>query len=342
MGETPIPQNAFFNLLREKKINLSRSAVSTLQINLGKLCNQACRHCHVEAGPTKLKENMSRETFVQLARVIENSPKLRTIDITGGAPELNPHFFDLVRLARRKNIEVIDRCNLTVLFEEGQQDTARFLAENGVQVIASMPCYSKDNVDRQRGNGVFDRSIKGLKLLNTLGYGLENSHLKLHLVYNPLGPTLPPDQKKLEAKYKQQLEDDFGIFFHQLFTITNMPIKRFLEDLDRSGQLDEYMHLLLNCFNVAALDNVMCRALISIGWDGKVYDCDFNQMLEMQVSNGVAKSIFEIESLDELQNSAIHVANHCLGCTAGSGSSCTGALTESPKQSEGGMKNGNT
>jgi len=320
----PIP--AFSKILIEKNLKLSRPLVTTLQVNLGKLCNQACRHCHVEAGPTKVVENMNRDTYKRLAQVIQNSPSLKTLDITGGAPELNPNFRDLVKLARSLNIEVIDRCNLTVFFEKGLEDTPQFLVDHGVQIVASLPCYSRENVDRQRGSGVFEKSITALQALNSLGYGIENSNLKLHLVYNPAGPTLPPDQKTLELKYKQQLWDDFKISFNQLFTITNMPIKRFLEDLTRSERLTEYMELLVNSFNPAAIDGVMCRSLVSLSWDGKFYDCDFNQMLEIGVTAKLPKTIFEIESLEAFSHSPIVVADHCYGCAAGSGSSCTGAL----------------
>jgi len=269
---------------------------------------------------------MDATTFAHLSKVILNSRDLQTIDITGGAPELNPHFRDLVTLARDRGIEIIDRCNLTVLFEKGQEDTANFLAEKQVQVVASMPCYSRNNVDKQRGNGVFDKSINALKMLNELGYGKESSPLKLHLVYNPLGPSLPPEQKKLEAQYKQELWEDFGISFNSLFTITNMPIKRFLVDLQRSNRLQEYMELLVNSFNSSALEGVMCRNLLSVSWDGKLYDCDFNQMLEIGMSSELPKTLSDIESLEQFNDSNIVVANHCYGCTAGSGSSCTGAL----------------
>ena len=316
---------SFSGFLKNRDLKLRRNKVTTLQVNLGKLCNQACRHCHVEAGPTKTKENMGLSTFQRLSELILTSNNLQTIDITGGAPELNPHFRDLVKLARDRNIEVIDRCNLTVLFEKGQEDTAQFLADNKVQIVASLPCYSRDNVDKQRGNGVFDKSIQALKQLNQLGYGQDSSDLKLHLVYNPLGPSLPPEQHKLEERYKKELFEDFGISFNNLFTITNMPIKRFLNDLQRTGRLQEYMDLLASSFNSSALDGVMCRDLISISWDGKLYDCDFNQMLELELENTHLKTIWDLKSFEDLNNSAIKVDNHCFGCTAGQGSSCTGA-----------------
>ena len=318
----------FEKKLASEGLLLERREVTTLQINIGKLCNQACRHCHVESGPTKTRENMGEKAVTQLIKLIDNSPKLQTIDITGGAPELNPYFRKLVHHARKRGLEVIDRCNLTVLFEAGQEDTAQFLAQEGCQVVASLPCYSRKNVDQQRGNGVFDKSIRGLQGLNKLGYGKKASQLQLHLVYNPLGAFLPPDQTTLEAQYKEELLEDFGIEFNQLFTITNMPIKRFLVDLQRSGKLEEYQQLLLESFNPSALEGVMCRSLVSISWEGNIYDCDFNQMLEMPVGKGLPQNIWDIDSLDELKNTPIVQADHCFACTAGAGSSCTGSLAD--------------
>jgi len=259
------------------------------------------------------------ETFERLLLLIKNSPTIKTIDITGGAPELNPYFKKLVKFSRELGLEIIDRCNLTVLFEPGQEDTALFLKENKVRIVASLPCYSKENVEAQRGKDVFDKSIRALRLLNSLGYG--SSQLILDLVYNPIGPFLPPSQKKLQEKYKTELKELFGIEFNQLFTITNMPIKRFLDDLKRSNKLNEYMELLVNSFNPSSAQSVMCRSLISIGWDGKIYDCDFNQMLEMPIGN-----IREISSFEDLTKEPITFANHCFGCSAGEGSSCTGTL----------------
>ena len=333
MSKEEFQMTSFQQALTERNTHLTRSTVNTLQVNLGKLCNQACRHCHVEAGPTKTRENMNEETCDQLISLMTKSSTIKTLDITGGAPEMNPHFRKLVSFARSKNIEVIDRCNLTVLFEEGQDSTAKFLAESGTQVVASLPCYSRSNVDKQRGNGVFDKSIKGLQLLNKLGYAQEGSGLQLHLVYNPQGINLPPSQLELEQQYKKELQEDFGIQFNNLFTITNMPIKRFHEDLKRSGKLDEYNQLLINNFNLSALESVMCKELISISWDGKIFDCDFNQMLDLKVDSSVPQTIWELEDFESFNNSPIKVANHCYGCTAGAGSSCTGSLTESaPKQ----------
>ena len=311
--------------LKEHQITLTREAISTLQINIGKLCNQTCLHCHVEAGPHKTRENMSRETVDRILELLKNSDVTNTVDITGGAPELNPNFRHLVENCRSLGKEVIDRCNLTVLFEQGQEDTARFLANQGVKVVASLPCYSKENVEKQRGDGVFDKSIRGLQNLNELGYGKDGSGLSLDLVYNPGGAFLPPAQKELEIEYKQRLQEDFGISFNQLYVITNMPIKRFLFDLKKTKQYDKYMQLLSENFNVNAVPSLMCTNLISISWDGKLYDCDFNQMLELPTGHK-AKNINELRSLSELIGVKVTIGDHCLGCTAGAGSSCTGAL----------------
>ncbi len=308
---------------------LERRSIETLQVNVGKLCNQACHHCHVEAGP-KRKEIMESRTVERILELVRGAARsgrpIRTVDLTGGAPELNPHFRTLVTGLRALGCEVIDRCNLTVLFEKGQETTAEFLRDQRVQVVASLPCYSMENVDHQRGNGVFAKSIRALKLLNGLGYGKVGSGLLLDLVYNPLVPDLPPAQTELEAEYKVELRAHFGIEFNRLFTITNMPIKRFLHELERTGKLVEYMQLLLESFNPAAARDVMCLSLVSVGWDGQLYDCDFNQMLEIPLS-GRMRTVFEIESLDELSHSAIALGEHCYGCTAGSGSSCGGSLT---------------
>lgn len=313
---------SFTQTFKSHGFEITRVLPETLQVNMGKLCNQACLHCHVEAGPTRT-EKMERETFERLLLLIKNSPFLKTIDLTGGAPELNPFFKTLVATSRSLGLEVIDRCNLTVLFEPGQEDTALFLKENKVRIIASLPCYSKENVDAQRGKDVFEKSIRGLRLLNSLGYG--SFDLVLDLVYNPIGPFLPPAQKKLEEKYRIELKELFGIDFNRLFTITNMPIKRFLDDLRRNNKLQEYMELLVNSFSPASGESLMCRSLISIGWDGKIYDCDFNQMLEIPIGNK-PKTIWDISSFDELCKEPIAFANHCYGCSAGEGSSCTGVL----------------
>lgn len=315
---------SFQNTLRKNDLQVRRKPLEVLQINVGKLCNQACLHCHVEAGP-KRKEIMDGKTASRLLELIENAPpSLHTIDLTGGAPEMNPHFRQIVRVARAKGLEVIDRCNLTVLYEKGQEDTALFLQENQVHVIASLPCYSKANVEKQRGRGVFSKSIEALQWLNELGYA-RNNKLKLDLVYNPVGPSLPPAQQELEADYKKRLKEDFGIEFDNLYTITNMPIKRFLYDLERTGRLNEYMELLVNSFNAATAKNVMCTNLVSVAWDGQLYDCDFNQMLELPLGKGL-KTVWDIESLSDFDQGEITFGKHCFACTAGAGSSCGGTL----------------
>lgn len=316
--------DSFNKKLLEHQIDLKRTSVDILQVNLGKLCNQACHHCHVEAGPLRT-EIMSEKTIDRVIELMTKSPGLKTLDLTGGAPEMNPNFKKLVFAARAMNIEVIDRCNLTIFYEPGFEDIPQFLKDQKVHVVASMPCYTKSNVDKQRGTGVFDKSIEGLKLLNSLGFGIEGTELKLDLVYNPGGAFLPGPQLKLESDYKRELKEFFNLEFNQLYTITNMPIKRFLKDLNRQGKYDEYMNLLVDNFNPHAANAVMCKSLISIGWNGEIYDCDFNQMLELPV-NAQKKSLWDIQKLDDLKNINIALANHCYGCTAGSGSSCGGTL----------------
>lgn len=318
----PIP--SFENKLTEHRIEITRKPLEILQINVGKLCNQACHHCHVEAGP-KRGEIMEKKTVDRLVELLDQSPTIHTIDITGGAPELNPHFRTLVAAIRQRGKEVIDRCNLTVFFEKGQEETAYFLKEHQVKIVASLPCYSKKNVDAQRGGGVFDKSIRALRLLNELGFGKNGSELELDLVYNPLGAFLPPSQEKLELDYKKELRKLFGIEFNHLFAITNMPIKRFLDQLVRENKYEEYMTLLVNNFNVSATENVMCRNLISVGWNGKIYDCDFNQMLEIPVGKK-HRTIWDMQSFDELRTNNIAFDDHCYGCTAGVGSSCGGSI----------------
>jgi radical SAM/Cys-rich protein len=310
-------------LARHGLVPLRRSPVTTLQVNVGKLCNQACHHCHVDAGP-KRTEIMVRATAERLIDVLAASPAVETVDITGGAPELNPNFRFLVESVRRSGRRVIDRCNLTVLSQPGMEGLPQFLAENAVELTCSLPCYTAKNVDQQRGKGVFAKSIDALKMLNELGYGKLGSGLALNLVYNPVGPFLPPSQSELEADYKRELATAFGIEFNHLFTITNMPIKRFAADLERSGMYQEYMALLVNHFNPATVAGVMCRSLVSIGWNGAVYDCDFNQMLEISLLSGQPLTIFDLSSTDDLAGAPIATASHCFGCTAGSGSSCGG------------------
>jgi len=313
----------FESALREHNIHLQRKSVKTLQVNIGKRCNQACHHCHVESGPNRT-ENMELETVERLLELLSREPQIHTVDITGGAPELNPHFRYFASEIRKMGKQVIDRCNLTVLYEDGQEDTAEFLASNSIQIVASLPCYKEDNVDAQRGKGVFDKSISALHKVNNLGYGKEGSKLTLNLVYNPVGEHLPPEQKILEAGYKAHLKNEFGVEFNQLFTITNMPIKRYAHSLERDGKMKEYMQLLIDNFNPQAAAGVMCTELLSIGWDGQIYDCDFNQMLEIPL-NWKSRNIWDVESFSGVE-SGIAVASHCFGCTAGSGSSCGGAL----------------
>ncbi len=308
---------------------LRRGPARTLQVNVGKRCNQACHHCHVEAGPTRT-EAMDGRTAARVLEVLAASPGVETVDLTGGAPELNPHFRDLVRGARALGKDVIDRCNLTVLFEPGQEDTASFLAGEGVRIVASLPCYSRENVEAQRGRGVFDKSIRALQQLGDLGYG-QGGPLRLDLVYNPVGPSLPPPQAELEAQYREELSTLFGVRFDHLLTLTNMPIKRFAHMLHREGRHAEYLSLLVTHFNPETVSGLMCRDTISVGFDGALYDCDFNQMLEIPLAGGrrgapTPATIFELESGDALFGAAIATAPHCFGCTAGSGSSCGGAL----------------
>lgn len=319
----------FFEKAKGLGFDLSRNPLETLQINIGKLCNQACLHCHVEAGP-KRPENMTTETVDRLLSLLAEAPSIKTVDITGGAPELNPNFRRLVTTARALKKNVIDRCNLTVFYELGQEDTPEFLATNQVAIVASLPCYSESNVNKQRGRGVFGKSIRALQKLNSLGYGKASSGLNLDLAYNPIGPYLPPDQAKLQAEYKTKLKDDFGIEFNRLYCITNMPIKRFAEDLKRAKKIGEYMSLLSDHFNSQAAANIMCRNLLSVGWDGKLYDCDFNQMLEIPVGNRTS-TLWDIKAFSEFDKGEVAFANHCYGCTAGSGSSCGGATLEKKK-----------
>lgn len=315
---------SFWESLNSHKLKLGLTPVEILQVNIGRLCNQICRHCHVEAGP-KRTENMGAKTADRVMELLSESKTIHTLDITGGAPELNPNFRKVVSAARKMNKKIIDRCNLTVLYEPEQQETACFLKEHGVHVVASLPCYSKGNVENQRGRGVFDKSIEALKLLNSLGYGKPGANLNLDLVYNPSGPFLPPAQETLESVYKEELKDLFGIEFNRLFTITNMPIKRFLHDLESAGKLTEYMELLANSFNPQTAKGIMCRNLLSVSWNGELFNCDFNQMLDLPLRAG-RKTLWDVSSFDELNGDPIAFADHCYACTAGAGSSCCGAL----------------
>ena len=306
---------------------ITRDDLLTLQVNLGYQCNQSCLHCHVNAGP-KRRESMSRETIEDLLGFID-AQQIRQLDLTGGAPELNPHFRYLVSEARQRQLHIIDRCNLTILEEPGQEDLAGFLAQQQVEIVASMPCYLPENVDAQRGKGVYASSIKALQKLNALGYGKDNSGLTLNLMYNPGGPFLPPPQSGLQADYKQKLKQQYSIDFNQLLSLTNMPISRFGSTLVSRGQFDDYMALLKQAFRPENLQTVMCKSLISIDWQGYVYDCDFNQMLDMplQAADHRRPRIKDLLNTDFSQL-PIQIADHCYGCTAGQGSSCGGALSE--------------
>ncbi len=308
---------------------ISRSAFDTAQVNLGYLCNQSCVHCHVNAGPTR-KELMDKETIDLLLEVLRKH-KPSTLDLTGGAPEMNPHFRYLVAHARALGIEVIDRCNLTILLEPGYEDLAEFLAEHEVIVTASLPCYTEENVQQQRGKGVFARSIESLQKLNALGYG-HRENLDLNLVYNPTGAQLPPSQEQLKQDYQNKLAEDFGIVFNELYTITNMPIARFGNILSAKGQFEAYMRLLKDNYAEENLESLMCRSMLSVDWEGYLYDCDFNQMLGMPLAGHLRVSQANEgrphlrEMLDGAARREINIADHCYGCTAGQGSSCGGAL----------------
>ncbi len=304
---------------------IRRRRLETLQVNLGYKCNQSCLHCHVNAGPTRT-ESMTREV-VDDVLAFARAAGIAALDVTGGAPELNPHFRDLVRAARELDIHVMDRCNLTILEQPGQEDLARFLAAHHVEVVASMPCYLEENVDRQRGKGVFDASVRGLQALNRLGYGQAGSGLKLTLVYNPQGAVLPPAQRSLEVDYRRHLGEKYAIAFNALYVITNMPIQRFGSMLISQGQFEHYMDLLKNAYQAVNLDGVMCRSLISVDWRGYVYDCDFNQMLGLPLAYKGRPRTHLRDLIDvDLAHNPITVADHCYGCTAGQGSSCGGAL----------------
>ena len=319
--------NRFAQKLAEHSIPLRRARPEILQVNVGKLCNLICVHCHVNAGP-KRKEIMARETIDRIINWLAKTD-IPIVDLTGGAPEMIPdfrYFIERVR-ALQPSRHVIDRCNLTILLERGYEDLAQFLAGHKVEIIASMPCYTPQNVNAQRGDGVFDGSIRALQLLNSLGYGVDVD-LPLHLVYNPVGASLPPPQAELEADYKRELFAHFGIVFNKLYTITNLPIGRFAAYLRHNNKLEEYMELLSSAFNPATIDGLMCRNTISVGWRGEVYDCDFNQQLGMQWSgNGGSARLFLWDvDRDKIDNRQIMTGNHCFGCTAGAGSSCGGAI----------------
>ena len=324
----PIFQDEISPFLHELKMPqdvLTAVGIDILQVNVGKLCNMTCQHCHVDAGPDR-REVMTKETIDHCLSAIKSS-RIQTIDLTGGAPEMNPHFRYFVEQARKLDCHVIDRCNLTILLANGFKDVPQFLADHKVEVVASLPCYLEENTDSQRGDGAFQKSIEALKILNGLGYGDPASGRKLTLVYNPVGTSLPPNQSALEDQYRKVLRDEYSIEFNQLFTITNMPISRFLEYLLEQGKYEEYMQRLIDAFNPAAIQGLMCRNLISVSWDGKIYECDFNQMLELQVGPEYPQTIAEFD-LQSLAQRRIQTNQHCFGCTAGAGSGCLGSTVD--------------
>jgi radical SAM/Cys-rich protein len=318
--------NRFAERLAADGLSLRHTRTEVLQVNVGKLCNLTCVHCHVNAGP-KRKEIMTRETVDRIIDWLAETD-IPTVDLTGGAPEMIPdfrYFIERVK-ALQPSRHVIDRCNLTILVEDGYEGLAEFLANKKVEIIASMPCYSAENVNAQRGEGVFDSSIKALQLLNSLGYGVD-ADLPLHLVYNPVGAFLPPSQMELESDYKRELKKHFGIVFDRLYTITNLPIARFAAYLRHNNKLEEYTELLINAFNGATISGLMCRNTISVGWRGEVYDCDFNQQLGMQWNNGQPIFLWDVAP-DSLEHRRIMTGDHCFGCTAGAGSTCGGAIVD--------------
>ncbi|HEX5626363.1 MAG TPA: arsenosugar biosynthesis radical SAM (seleno)protein ArsS [Saprospiraceae bacterium] len=303
---------------------LKPTRMEILQINLGKMCNQTCKHCHVDAGPDR-KEIMTRETMQSCLDILSSHPEFTTVDLTGGAPEMNPDFRWFVESVRQLGRHILVRCNLTIIVANKKyHDLPEFFKQNGVEVVSSLPFYSKDRTDRQRGDGVFEDSIKALRMLNAVGYGKEGSNLKLNLVYNPAGAFLPASQQLLETEFKAALKRDFDLDFNQLFTITNMPISRYLDYLMVSGNYENYMNKLIQAYNPVAAANVMCRNTLSVGWDGYLYDCDFNQMLDLKVS-GPSAHLADFD-FDALSHREIVVNQHCFGCTAGAGSSCGGTL----------------
>ncbi len=302
---------------------LRACGIEVLQLNLGRLCNQTCRHCHVDAGPDR-REIMTKETMALCLNVLA-STDIPVVDVTGGAPEMNPHFRWLVEQVGSLERKIIDRCNLTILLAPGYADLPAFLARHDVEIVASLPCYLPENTNRQRGDGVFERSIEALRRLNAAGFAAPGSHLRLSLVYNPVGPSLPPRQDVLEADYRRELWSRYGVAFTKLITITNMPINRFLEDLLENGRYEDYMDRLIAAYNPAAAAGVMCRTTLSVAWDGRLYDCDFNQMLELPLGGGLPRHIRDFDGA-LLARRRIVVGQHCYGCTAGSGSGCQGAI----------------
>jgi radical SAM/Cys-rich protein len=314
------------SVLESQGTPLTTGPIEILQVNVGKLCNQTCHHCHVDAGPER-REQMSPETAAACLQVLRHSA-IGTLDITGGAPEMNPQFRRLVIEATALGRRVIDRCNLTILTAPGYTDLPEFLAAHRVEIVASLPCYLEVNTDKQRGDGVFQKSLAALRRLNELGYGMPGSDLSLTLVYNPVGPSLPPSQAKLEGDYRRELRARYGLEFTRLFTITNLPISRFLEDLLAQNRLDEYGRKLVDAYNPATLRGLMCRNTLSVDWTGRLYDCDFNQMLELPVERGYPATIFDVadQGLATLEHRPIAVGFHCYGCTASAGSGCQGSV----------------
>ena len=304
--------------------SINKENIDTLQINIGYKCNQACKHCHVNSSPLRT-EKMSKDIITLIPKIIDKY-KIKTLDITGGAPELHPEFKNLITSLSSKKVDIIDRCNLTIFFEEGYKDLPQFLAKNNVIVTASLPCYEKNNVEVQRGYGVFEKSIKAIKILNDLGYGKSKEGLVLNLVYNPVKPILPPSQSVLEADYKRILNEKYNIFFNNLYTITNMPINRYADSLKREGELDNYYKLLKENFNKNNLENLMCKKTISVNWQGEIYDCDFNQQINLRGNKG-PKTLSDLMNESITFDYGVAVNEHCFACTAGSGSSCGGTLT---------------
>ena len=304
--------------------DIKKESIDTLQINIGYKCNQACKHCHVNSSPSRTE--MMSERILDLIPKIIKKFNIKTLDITGGAPEMNPNFKKLVLSLKNQDINIIDRCNLTIFFEKGYEDLPNFLAENKVIITASLPCYEKENVENQRGSGVFDKSINAIKILNNLGYGKTNTELELNLVYNPINPTLPPAQDKLEKDYKKVLFEKYKITFNKLYTITNMPINRYADFLKMTGELEKYFELLANNFNQQNLKNLMCKKTLSIDWEGHIYDCDFNQQLKLKSVSG-PKNLYDLLNYASSFDYQIAAKNHCFACTAGSGSSCGGSLS---------------
>jgi radical SAM/Cys-rich protein len=325
-------QSNFLEKVQQSELDLSPLNLETLQVNITKLCNQACHHCHVDSSP-KRTEQMSKLTVDQCLKILRQYDSIKKLDLTGGAPELNPHFEYFVENARALGKQVMVRHNLTVTHDgnpqtgESKQYLPDFFAKHQIEVISSLPYYQEFFTDKQRGRGVFNKSILSLKRLNSLGYGIDGTGLTLNLVYNPVGPFLPASQSSLERDYRKELKDKFELSFNHLYVITNMPIHRFKEDLRRAGTLEDYMNRLIHAFNPEAAKGIMCRAMISVAYDGKLYDCDFNQMLELRLSPGTPETIFSFD-LEKILKRKIHFGEHCFGCTAGSGSSCGGTTTE--------------